>query len=70
MPSTCLPGMLKDAPRLEKSCCAEARETEVKPHRVRTAEGTTFSGTWDEIVGGMRDHTDPTLPISVFMRAR
>ncbi|HYI84168.1 MAG TPA: hypothetical protein VEX11_13270, partial [Acetobacteraceae bacterium] len=46
----------------------EARETGVKSHRVRTAEGTTFEGTWDEIVGGMRDHADPTLPLSVFMR--
>lgn len=46
----------------------DARETEVKSHRIRTAEGTTFEGTWDEIVGGMRDHADPTLPLSVFMR--
>ena len=46
----------------------EARETELKLHRVRTLEGTVFEGTWDEIVGGMRDHADPTLPMSVFMR--
>jgi Flp pilus assembly protein TadD len=46
----------------------EARETEVRPHRVRTAEGTVFEGTWDDIVAAMRDHTDPTLQVSVFMR--
>jgi Flp pilus assembly protein TadD len=43
-------------------------DTEVQAHRVRTAEGTVFEGTWDEIVGGMRDHADPTLPLSLFMR--
>jgi Flp pilus assembly protein TadD len=46
----------------------EGRDTEVRPHRVRTAEGTVFEGTWDDIVAGMRDHTDPTLQVSVFMR--
>ena len=46
----------------------EARDTEVQAHRVRTAEGTLFEGTWDEIVAGMRDHADPTLQVSVFMR--
>jgi len=46
----------------------EAREGGVDGHRVRTAEGTVFEGTWDEIVGGMRDHADPTLQVSVFMR--
>ena len=29
MPSTCLPGMLKEMPRLEKSVWADARVTEV-----------------------------------------
>jgi len=29
MPSTCSPGMLKEAPRLEKSVWAEERVTEV-----------------------------------------
>jgi Flp pilus assembly protein TadD len=43
-------------------------EAEVSPHRVRTAEGTVFEGSWDDIVAGMRDHTDPTLQVSVFMR--
>jgi Flp pilus assembly protein TadD len=43
-------------------------DTEVKTHRVRTAEGTVFEGTWDEIVGGMRDHADPSLPLPVFLR--
>jgi len=47
---------------------ADGRETEVTAHRVRTAEGTLFEGTWDDIVAGMRDHADPTLQVSVFMR--
>jgi Flp pilus assembly protein TadD len=38
------------------------------PHRVRTAEGSVFMGTWDQIVSGMRDSADPTLPVSAFMR--
>lgn len=46
----------------------EVRDIEVQAHRVRTAEGTLFEGTWDEIVAGMRDHADPTLQVSVFMR--
>jgi Flp pilus assembly protein TadD len=46
----------------------DARDTEVQAHRVRTAEGTVFEGTWDDIVAGMRDHLDPTLAVSVFMR--
>lgn len=50
------------------AAAGEARETGVKSHRVRTAEGTVFEGTWDDIVAGMRDHTDPTLGVSVFMR--
>ncbi|CKZ51135.1 Uncharacterised protein [Mycobacterium tuberculosis] len=29
MPSTCLPGMLNDTPRLEKSVCADERVTDV-----------------------------------------
>jgi hypothetical protein len=29
MPSTCSPGMSNEAPRLEKSVCAEARATAV-----------------------------------------
>jgi Flp pilus assembly protein TadD len=37
-------------------------------HRVRTAEGTVFEGTWEEIVTGMRDTADPTVPVSTFMR--
>jgi len=47
---------------------ADPRDIEVKGHRVRTAEGTLFEGTWDDIVAGMRDHADPTLQVSVFMR--
>jgi tetratricopeptide (TPR) repeat protein len=38
-------------------------------HRVRTAEGATYDGTWEEIVVRMRDTlSDPSEPISTFMR--
>jgi Flp pilus assembly protein TadD len=38
-------------------------------HRVRTAEGSVFEGSWDDIVGGMRDACgEPELPLAVFMR--
>jgi len=38
-------------------------------HRVRTADGTLFSGSWEEIVKRMRDAlSDPSEPIGVFMR--
>jgi Flp pilus assembly protein TadD len=47
----------------------EAQGTELKVHRVRTMEGTVFEGTWDEIVGGMRDVAgDPAMSLGVFMR--
>ena len=47
----------------------DARDTGVKVHRVRTMEGSVYEGTWEEIVGGMRDSSpDPTLPLSAFMR--
>jgi tetratricopeptide (TPR) repeat protein len=37
-------------------------------HRVRTADGSVFSGTWEEIVVCMRDAvSDPSEPISAFM---
>ena len=37
-------------------------------HTVRTADGTTFQGTWEEIVVRMRDAlSDPNEPISTFM---
>lgn len=45
-----------------------ARDTGVKVHRVRTVEGAVYEGTWDEIVGGMRDGVEPGLPLSVYMR--
>ncbi|HEX8697102.1 MAG TPA: tetratricopeptide repeat protein [Longimicrobium sp.] len=46
----------------------EGRETEVKVHRVRTMEGTLYEGTWDDILRGMRDRSEPGLPLSVYMR--
>lgn len=37
-------------------------------HRVRTADGKLFTGTWEEIVLRMRDElSDPTEPIASFM---
>jgi tetratricopeptide (TPR) repeat protein len=37
-------------------------------HRVRTADGVTFIGTWEEIVHRMRDTmSDPSEPVSTFM---
>ena len=37
-------------------------------HKVRTADGTTFIGTWEEIVVHMRNAlSDPTEPIATFM---
>ena len=39
------------------------------PHRVRTAEGSVFEGSWDEIVRGMRDSCgEPRMTLSAFMR--
>ncbi|HYJ78409.1 MAG TPA: hypothetical protein VEW03_02310, partial [Longimicrobiaceae bacterium] len=46
----------------------DARETGVKVHRVRTVEGAVYEGTWEEIVAGMRDGSDPGLPLAVYMR--
>ncbi len=38
-------------------------------HRVRTAEGSVFEGSWDEIVGGMRDSCgEPEITTAAFMR--
>lgn len=38
-------------------------------HRIRTAEGSVFEGSWDEIVGGMRDSCgEPGITIGAFMR--
>jgi Flp pilus assembly protein TadD len=39
------------------------------PHRVRTAEGSVFEGTWDEIVRGMRDSCgEPGITPAAFMQ--
>jgi tetratricopeptide (TPR) repeat protein len=46
-----------------------AEATGVQVHRVRTPEGALFEGTWEEIVGRMRDlSSDPGVPLSAFMR--
>jgi Flp pilus assembly protein TadD len=42
---------------------------EREPHRVRTADGKVFTGTWEEIVLRMRDElSDPSETIDAFMR--
>ncbi|HYR10547.1 MAG TPA: hypothetical protein VEQ60_22415, partial [Longimicrobium sp.] len=48
---------------------AENAAVKPAPHRVRTAEGSVFEGSWDEIVAGMRDSCgEPTITLSSFMR--
>jgi len=38
-------------------------------HRVRTAEGSVFEGSWDDIVRGMRDSCgEPEITLAAFMR--
>ncbi|HEY0019212.1 MAG TPA: tetratricopeptide repeat protein [Longimicrobium sp.] len=38
-------------------------------HRVRTAEGSVFEGSWDDIVAGMRDSCgEPAITLTAFMR--
>jgi Flp pilus assembly protein TadD len=47
----------------------EATAEGVAPHRVRTAEGSVFEGSWDDIVGGMRDSCgEPGISLTAFMR--
>ncbi|MBB4637106.1 tetratricopeptide repeat protein [Longimicrobium terrae] len=44
-------------------------EPEAAAHRIRTAEGSVFEGSWDDIVGGMRDACgEPALSLGTFMR--
>ena len=48
---------------------AAASRSPVGVHRVRTADGKVFAGTWEEIVLRMRDElSDPAEPIAAFMR--
>ncbi|MBA2246405.1 MAG: tetratricopeptide repeat protein [Gemmatimonadetes bacterium] len=43
-------------------------EPEVQLHRVRTADGAVFTGTWEQIVVHMRDTlSDPSEPLSAFI---
>jgi Flp pilus assembly protein TadD len=47
----------------------EPADTATAAHRVRTAEGSVFEGSWDDIVRGMRDSCgEPDLTVGVFMR--
>ena len=47
---------------------APSESREAPAHRVRTADGTVFTGTWEEIVVRMRDSlSDPSEPVSAFM---
>jgi len=44
-------------------------DTAADVHRVRTAEGSLYEGTWDEIVGEMRDTCgEPDITVAAFMR--
>jgi Flp pilus assembly protein TadD len=44
-------------------------ETARQVHRVRTREGRVYEGTWEEIVGRMRDSSpDPAASLGAFMR--
>lgn len=47
----------------------EPADTATAAHRVRTAEGSVFEGSWDDIVRGMRDSCgEPEITVAVFMR--
>ncbi|MBW3628627.1 MAG: tetratricopeptide repeat protein [Gemmatimonadetes bacterium] len=47
----------------------ERGAADVPVHRVRTADGRVFVGTWEEIVVRMRDElSDPAEPLAAFMR--
>jgi Flp pilus assembly protein TadD len=47
----------------------ETAEGTARRHRIRTAEGSVFEGSWDEIVGGMRDSCgEPGITLAAFMR--
>ena len=47
----------------------DALDPEPMVHRVRTADGRVFTGSWEEIVVRMRDElSDPAEPLAAFMR--
>jgi Flp pilus assembly protein TadD len=47
----------------------EPVETAPRTHRIRTAEGSVFEGSWDDIVRGMRDECgEPGITLAAFMR--
>jgi Flp pilus assembly protein TadD len=47
----------------------EPVEAAPRAHRIRTAEGSVFEGSWDEIVRGMRDSCgEPGITLAAFMR--
>lgn len=49
---------------------AVARAADETIHRVRTADGRVYTGSWEEIVLRMRDDlADPTEPLASFMRS-
>src|SRR5690606_24436436 len=62
------PGVLPPPRTLPVLPPGAAPSISAESHRVRTADGSVFTGTWDEIVVRMRDAlSDPTEPISSFM---
>jgi Flp pilus assembly protein TadD len=47
----------------------DSADTTTAAHRVRTAEGSVFEGSWDDIVRGMRDSCgDAAVTVAIFMR--
>src|SRR5690606_10379446 len=66
LPASTPPALQAPAPLpvLPPALSSQDEET----HRVRTADGNIFSGTWEEIVVMMRDAlSDPSEPVAVFM---
>lgn len=58
------PGAAPGVPGVPEPVAAPPRE-----HRIRTAEGSVFHGSWDDIVRGMRDACgEPGITLSAFMR--
>lgn len=61
-------GPAPGAPALP-AAAADPVEAVASGHRIRTAEGSVFEGSWDEIVRGMRDSCgEPEISLSAFMR--
>lgn len=65
---TSIPAALQAPPTLPILPPGSGLSLENSPHKVRTADGATFIGTWEEIVVRMRDAlSDPNEPVATFM---